>query len=151
MTQSLGHDATHVAEYVLWLAKDNPISPMQLIKLVYISHGWMLGLFGRPLIDDTVQAWPYGPVIPSVYHRYKRFGGRSINEIPDIEPPNFSARERSVMRQVWDQYGNYTGPQLSALTHKRDSPWDITRRTTGLGGAISNDVIEEYYRKLAQP
>lgn len=145
-----GHDAKRVAEYVLWLAKDNPITPMQLLKLVYLSHGWMLGLYSRPLIQDAVQAWEYGPVVPSVYHRYKKYGGGFIKDVPDSEPTDFSAKERQVMRQVWEQYGELTGLRLSALTHQRDSPWDITRRTVGLGEAISNDLIEQHYHQLAQ-
>ena len=36
-----------VADHILWLrkAKDEVTTPMHVIKLVYIAHGWMLGLF----------------------------------------------------------------------------------------------------------
>ncbi|MCC7437458.1 MAG: DUF4065 domain-containing protein [Armatimonadetes bacterium] len=45
------------------------LTPMKLLKLVYIAHGWHLGIMGKPLISDEVQAWKYGPVIPKLYSR----------------------------------------------------------------------------------
>ena len=32
------------------------LTPMQVLKLVYISHGWMLGLHQRPLFEEDVEA-----------------------------------------------------------------------------------------------
>jgi uncharacterized phage-associated protein len=138
-----------VAQYILWLARENSITPMQLLKLAYISHGWMLGLYSKPLLDENAEAWQYGPVIPSIYHRYKKFGGSAITEIPQAEPDHLTHEEKDLIRQVWDIYGKYTGLQLSALTHKADTPWGTTRRLVGHGAAISNDLIEDHYRTLA--
>jgi len=53
---------------------------MQLIKLVYIAHGWTLGLYNQPLIGKQVEAWTYGPVIPSVYHDFKHYGRDPITQ-----------------------------------------------------------------------
>ena len=44
---------------------------MHVLKLVYVCHGWMLGIHGAPLITEPVEAWTYSPVVPTVYHRYK--------------------------------------------------------------------------------
>jgi uncharacterized phage-associated protein len=144
-----GHDAKRVAQYILWLAKDNPITPMQLLKIVYICHGWMLGLYGRPLVSDGIEAWPYGPVIPKLYQAFKHYGGNFINQCPSTEPGGFTHEEQSVMRQVWAAYRTFTGLQLSALTHKPGSPWAITRSKHRINGLpISNDLIEQYYREL---
>ena len=60
------YDSRTVANEFLKLAdKDNDtLTPMQLLKLVFIAHGWCLGLLGRHLIKDSIEAWQYGPVIP---------------------------------------------------------------------------------------
>ena len=42
-----------VAEQILWLRKVQPTTPMHVIKLVYLCHGWMLGNFDRGLIKRT--------------------------------------------------------------------------------------------------
>jgi uncharacterized phage-associated protein len=56
------------------------IDHMKLQKLVYITHGWHLAVTGEPLIEEVVYAWPYGPVIPPLYHQLKGCGARPIAE-----------------------------------------------------------------------
>ena len=148
MTNSMGHSGTKIASQVLRTEGCSGITPMQLLKLVFISHGWMLGLYGRPLISDSVEAWQYGPVIPSVYHSYKRFGSSPITDIPAADVEGLTAEERHVINQVCRHYAKFSGLQLSALTHTPDSPWDITRKLSGLGSVISNDLIEQHYRQI---
>jgi uncharacterized phage-associated protein len=136
---------------MLWAAKDNgkPLDPMQVLKLVYIAHGWTLGLLDRPLIDESVEAWTYGPVVPSVYRQYKRYGGGYITEVPSSEPDIFSPKERSLLQQVWKQYSRFTALQLSAMTHKPGTPWAITRQVSGPGAMIPNDLLRDHYKQLS--
>src|SRR5208282_4587731 len=54
------------------------VDPLKLQKLVYFAHGWHLALRDQPLIDELVEAWDYGPVVPSLYHQFKRYGNQSI-------------------------------------------------------------------------
>jgi uncharacterized phage-associated protein len=147
----LGNPPKRVAEYILKLAQreNNPLTPMQVLKLAYISHGWELGLYGRPLVNEPIEAWPYGPVIPSVYHQYKRFGSRFIDAVPAELPEGFDASEISTMEQVFAGYGKRSGVSLSSLTHEPGSPWDVTVKQSGIGSVISNDLIEDYYQRLA--
>ena len=48
-----------------------PLSVLQLIKLVYISHGWNLALNDIPLISDKIEVWKYGPVMPSLHKLFE--------------------------------------------------------------------------------
>jgi len=61
-----------VANYFLdlGLRESIPITPLKLQKLVYFAHGWYLGFTGEPLLNEGIQAWEYGPVIPSLYHDF---------------------------------------------------------------------------------
>ena len=145
----MAHDSREVARYILWLARPKTITPMQVMKLTYLAHGWMLGLYSKPLLTQSVEAWPYGPVVPAVYHTYKRFGGSVITDVPTQEPAGFDEEERSVLEQVWNFYGKYDGIQLSSLTHQPGTPWEITRRLCGRGAEIPNDLIQNHYRALA--
>lgn len=148
----MAHSSIEIADYILYLSglERKPITPMQLLKLAYISHGWMLGLYGRPLTWETAEAWEYGPVLPSIYRAYKRYGGGNIDKIQPVAPVGFDEQESSILDQVWKAYSHYNGVQLSALTHKRDTPWDIARRESGPGSAIPNDLIAHHYRQLSE-
>jgi uncharacterized phage-associated protein len=149
----LGNLPTRVSEYILKVAQSNgiPLTPMQVLKLVYISHGWQLGLYGRPLINESIEAWQYGPVVPSVYHRYKRFGSNFISDIPNCFPEGFDPSEVSTIEQVFKGYGRRSGISLSSLTHEPGTPWSQTVQQSGIGAVISNDLIEDYYRRRAAP
>jgi uncharacterized phage-associated protein len=74
--------AMAVAEYFLTLQEEEAgdlISHMKLQELLYYAQGLHLALNGRPLFDDTIEAWTHGPVVPTVYREFKRFG-----EIPSL-------------------------------------------------------------------
>lgn len=146
------HDSKVVANRFLELAKEanDTLTPMQLLKLVYIAHGWMLGLNGRPLIRDDVQAWQYGPVIPRLYNAVRNYRHHPV-EGP-IGAPNeaLTPAEDSIIQQTYGMYGKFSGPALSRITHAEGTPWSLTYKPGSFGIAISNDLIEDHYQRLAQ-
>lgn len=142
-----------VANEFLRLAEEDgrALTPLQIIKLVYIAHGWMLALYQRPLIIDRIEAWKYGPVIPQLYHDMKVYGAGSIAaRLSDTSPPAkpLDPQEMDLIRQVYNIYGKKNGVQLSELTHRSGTPWHITWHPDSFGVAISNDLIAEHYRRL---
>ncbi len=141
---------TLVAEQILWLRRDVETTPMHVLKLVYLAHGWMLGVTGEALIYEAVEAWTYGPVVPSTYHRYKAFGGDQITVERFDQSEKFDAEQRELVALVLDAYSNYTALQLSSITHQKDTPWDITCRKYGIGTIIPNELIRDHYRRLAE-
>lgn len=129
------------------------LTPLQLMKLVYIAHGWMLALYQKPLVSDDIEAWRYGPVIPDLYHAMKQYGAGSVTR-PLILPQVSSDREldyleQDLIKQVYRLYGHLNGIQLSGLTHQAGTPWDLTWTNGERNSAISNDLITEHYRRLA--
>ena len=150
MTTATSREPRLAAEQILWLRRGTETTPMHVLKLVYISHGWTLGLYGRSLINEPAEAWRYGPVVPSVYHRYKSFRGDPITTEPVDRSDEFDDEQRDVIEQVHEVYGDFTALQLSALTHKPGTPWDVTYREYGAGVIIPNELIRDYYRRLAE-
>lgn len=151
-----------IANYFLDLAKANgqSVSPMKLQKLVYYAHGWFAGHTGQPLINEAVEAWQYGPVIPSLYHEFKRFGAGNITakatdweglELKEVSCPE-DASLRKFLENVWTSYGQYTGVRLSEMTHAPDGPWDQTwKQSAGVRGAdIPFDRIAEHFKAAAE-
>lgn len=145
-------EAATVANHFLDLAKDkgDTLTPMQVLKLVYIAHGWMLGLYGRPLISDEIQAWQYGPVIPRLYNIMRRFRGSPVEgPLRASEVDEIGKRELDLINQVYEMYGNLSGPALSRLTHAKDTPWHMTYEDGVFGIRIPDDIIEDHYARLA--
>lgn len=147
------HDSNKVANRLLELATENgdTLTPMQLLKLVYICHGWMLGLYGVPLINDSVQAWKYGPVIPRLYNSVRAFRDQPVSARLTESDRNdvFLDIEDQVIRQTYSIYGQMSGPALSRLTHQDGTPWEQTFEPGVYGLVISNDLIEDHYSMLA--
>ena len=99
--------ATIVASQILWLRRDAETTPMHILKMAYLAHGWMLGIFEEPLIYEPVDAWRYGPVVPILYHKYKSFRGDPISVVPVDMSDTFNddQKEMSYIRKVWKKRG----------------------------------------------
>lgn len=161
--QSSAQSPLAVANYFLLRGKAEkvPIDAMKLQKLIYFAHGWHLAVCSLPLIDEPVEAWQYGPVIPSVYHEFKRFGAKPISEpafqikggvldVPSV--PSSLTETAAVLDRVWQVYKHYSGIQLSNLTHRDNTPWSATRKaaTQPRGVDIPDREISAYFRRLGQ-
>lgn len=133
-----------------------PPTPMQLLKLVYIAHGWNLAINNRPLIRDRIEAWRYGPVVPNLYHDLKQWGNTPVEQplpVPVSGTGNLSPEEREIVDEVLNAYGDLSGMQLSNLTHASDTPWHQVYFEEGGQDTdhapIANDLIKQHFMDLA--
>jgi len=170
----MSYDAKAIANYFLDLGAEDrkPITPLKMQKLVYFTHGWNLAIKHLPLLNERVEAWKFGPVIPSLYQAFKIVGGGPINEKakdisvdlegkwkvtePTIDRNLFTSPEqdefsKSLLRRIWKVYGKFSGEQLSQMTHEPGSPWAMTRQKFGdvKNLDIPDDLIEQYFVALA--
>ena len=122
---------------------------MHVIKLVYLCHGWTLGLKDEPLIAEAVEAWRHGPVVPSTYHTYKAFGGNPITAVPQ-EQDEMCAPQEQLIEAVLDAYKDYSALQLSNITHQPGTPWYETYHAWGEGCIIPNELIRDFYRRRSR-
>ena len=145
------HSARKVANFFLDRAEEQGegLSPMKVIKLVYIAHGFMLANRSRELIADIVEAWEYGPVVADLYHALKRYGNDPIpiRLEEQIAEYDFDEDERAVMEKVFDHYGKFTGGQLSGMTHQEETPWDEVRNKFGKNAIIPDEMTRKHYAK----
>lgn len=152
--------ATHttvfnVADSFLEKAKesDRQLDLLQLLKLCYLAHGWYLAFYGKPLIEEEVQAWKYGPVIPELYYALKHFKGGKLPHdcLAGLarKDDHLSDDAENVIGQVDDHYGSWEGVELSTLTHQKGTPWTKVYK----GGRylpINNNIIEKHFASLIE-
>ena len=146
------HNALAVADKLvrLSLEEENPVTPMQVQKLSYFCHAWMLGLGHGPLFQDAVESWQYGPVIRALYHALKRHGRKHITEPLLDRPAQFSDQEDKIIRVIWQRYGHLDGGRLSRMTHATGSPWEQVYQGDKRSQIIHNHVIGDYYAALIE-
>ncbi|WP_330444235.1 Panacea domain-containing protein [Flavobacterium sp. C4GT6] len=137
-----------IADFFTKLAKEEGqgIDPMKLLKLTYIAHGWYLGITGKPLFHNQIQAWKYGSVIPDLYFPIKIFGKNNVDPyIFKLYTKNkLSKEDKDFLKKIWNNYKDFSGLQLSALTHEEGSPW--SQVWDGNHNAIiENSIIKDYY------
>jgi uncharacterized phage-associated protein len=156
MTREGGHDPRAIANKILDIceAKGIRVTLMQLIKLVYLADGWSLALRNEPLSKHNPQAWQYGPVYPTVYKSFKRFGSSAIVEhaadpatgVEIAEP--FSEDELALLEQVVDSYGRLHAFRLSEIMHRAGTPWTTTVNESGVYAEIPLAIIAEHFKAL---
>ncbi|MDB5349199.1 MAG: putative phage-associated protein [Planctomycetota bacterium] len=133
--------ARHVARYLLAVAHEHGsfLSNLKLQKLLYYSQGWHLGIYQAPLFPDKFEAWVHGPVIPALYHEFKKYSWRNIDE--EVDKPTFPAEIVEFLEELTGEYLHLDAYQLERMTH-RESPW-LTARGDLPIDALSSTVIDE--------
>jgi len=156
-----------IANYFIDRAREEgrSLTPLQLIKLVYIAHGWHLAITGDPLIEERVHAWKYGPVIEDLYHAFKEFGGRPVErkaqevrplnnsfhaEVPELDKTHPSYNKViEILERVWKSYSHYSAGSLVELTHAEGTPWSEAYNERGPNAVIHDDDIRKCFIEKA--
>jgi uncharacterized phage-associated protein len=147
-----------IANYFLERARaeGQPLTPMQVIKLVYIAHGWHWGYFNSALINEPVEAWKFGPVIPSLYQDLKCYGSGFVQSslrtpLGEEEALVHSNDTLALLDHVWRRYNRFNGLQLSTLTHEPNTPWARSYSPNLWGSeVIPEQYIADHYRHKIQ-
>lgn len=125
-------------------------TPMKLLKLAYIAHGYMLARHGKPLLGEQVMAYAYGPVVLSIYNIVRHLGSSPVYFLPagiDVGE-RLLADEIAVIEDVSKKYGGFDALTLSKAMHQQGTPWSVTRDFSEKPAPISNDMIRHFYTGL---
>ncbi|HBZ67575.1 MAG TPA: alpha/beta hydrolase [Bacteroidales bacterium] len=124
---------------------DELITNMKLQKLLYYMQGFHLALFdGNPLFDEEIEAWMYGPVVPSMYRHFSKYTNNGIK--PDVlldQVISLTNDEEALFKEVFRVYGAYSAIGLMQLTHSEE-PWSSV--STGQGSIITKDVMTSFFK-----
>jgi len=144
---------------------NNTITPLQLIKLVYIAYGYTLAILNKKLFSEEIEAWQFGPVVPSVYHTFKHYKKSPITDLSTeiTFDDNFKFNEEiftmnsedenyetviQILDKVWENYQQYSGYELIDLTHKDGTPWSNIFNYDKHHIKIDDNSIKDYYKSL---
>ena len=132
------YSALDIAKYIISKCnRENcPISNLQLQKILYnlqkaflqseirITEKKSSALFG-----DEIEAWQWGPVVPSVYYVYCTYGSLSIIETYDV---HIDARVQKFIDPIIERQRSVNPWRLVDETHRKGGAWDRVYRN-GMG------------------
>lgn len=147
-----------VGDYFLLQTDQNSgdaITNLKLQKLCYYAQAWHVTLMDRPLFSERIKAWAHGPVVPDLYHRFKKYRWDAIDPSDVRTDPyeDMHSDDLQFLAQIWAQYGPMSGKQLEYLTHSEE-PWKLAYGDRPMGSACENEITLEamkayYGRQLA--
>jgi uncharacterized phage-associated protein len=151
-----GFDSRAIANKILEkaAARGQPLTIMQLVKLIYFAQGWYLAFVDKPITYHPAQAWQYGPVYPHVYKAFPKAGSAPLQGLildkatgkPYVA--DFHDDEAELIDWILEQYGRMHAFQLSQLTHADDGPWKITYDATGPYSEIPLSLMRSYFKRF---
>lgn len=124
------------------------LTPMKLLKLMYLANGWSLAILKKPMFFEEVEAWKYGPVIPELYHQIKHYRSSRIENLLPQMNDQLEENDLKVLNFVWKKYGNYGGIDLSSITHRENSPWHKVWNSFDGNLVIPTKLIHDHYADL---
>lgn len=143
----MAYKALDIAKKLICLAQnDEPnggelLTNLKLQKLLYYQQGFHLAFFGTPLFDESVESWMYGPVVPSVYDEYSKYGSASLPVT--TQAITLTDDEERLFNEVFDAYREFSAIGLMNKTHS-ERPW-IEAVPHDRGTVITQDSMKAYF------
>lgn len=132
------YKALDVARYVINYANEKGmvISNLKLQKILYFIQLQFLLDKKEICFSDEIQAWDFGPVVPDVYHEFKKYGSFGIPKVEyvyDFSDGWFNIKkipykslikddDKTIIDDVVNACNNYSPGQLVEITHNQ-MPW----------------------------
>ena len=145
---SISFELNIVQETIIGIHRDffdESPTPMKLQKLCYYAQGYTLAE-GDALFSDNFEAWQHGPVISTLYQKYKHFQWHPIND--EIRKQAYDKYD--FIKDIVSAYGRFDGAALSTMTH-RESPWISARKgldeSEGCTVVISKESLRIFFKE----
>lgn len=154
------YNAIDVANYIVNKSIDMgaPVSNLKLQKLLYYVQAAKLVEDGKEMFGDPISAWKYGPVVESVYHKFKIYANAQIgekivskdadyiNEFDNDEEYNpydvINKKDQIIIDRVLNAHREHDAMYLVRKTHS-EAPWIEAREKKET--YILSDAIKAYY------
>lgn len=94
------------------------------------------------MFADAIEAWPHGPVCPTAYHHYKRYGSGLITAEATVVPGTFTDAQTELLEEVNEIFGQFSAWKLRDMTHE-ETPWQEHEATASV---ILVETMQRYFK-----
>lgn len=137
--------ASELSRYVVGKCarEGKPVSNLQLQKMLYFLQSvYCRATKGSLVFPDQFEAWPYGPVIASVYREFSKYGGDVIDGCRDVTTIGITGGPMSFLDSGIEELRDKSPWDLVRTSHAPGSPWDmIYENGKGYKSPIPNELI----------
>ena len=143
--------AYNVALYFLFRARElgagDTISNLKMQKLLYYAQGHFLATYQKPLFNDKIEAWEYGPVVKNVYDSFKKYGKLAIDfkELDNFKSDIYTEEHLDTLPFVFNKY-NVSAIELMRKTHN-ESPW-LEYHNPYIPREIPQEAIKNFFTEM---
>ena len=124
------------------------VSNLKYQKILYMADMNFVGQTGNRLIAEDFEAWDYGPVLKSLYHKFKAFGVKPVPSIFWDARDISGTPEAAIIELAWEKLSKATGGQLVETTHSSLGAWVLNYVPGAKQIKISTqEMIDEYEKR----
>lgn len=142
------YSVLNIAEYIVEYCNKHylHITNMRLQKLLYFIQAYFLMKSNGEIVafNEEIEAWDLGPVVPCIYHQYKRFGSGQIPFNDKSYANIFSDEDRKIIEDVIEHFKEKSSIYLMEVTHNQN-PWKEAYNKQNLEKIITKKSIYEYF------
>lgn len=142
-----------IAKYFLIKAeKDGElITPLKMQKLVYFAYVfYLISKRGKErLFEEKIEAWPAGPVIPSLYRKLKEYGSAPIKTKSFVDITEQKFREKNnpevlgILDKTYENCEKWTAFELVVLSHQ-EKGWLEARKGLKPDEKSNNLILDKH-------
>jgi uncharacterized phage-associated protein len=96
----------------------------------------------KPLFKGKIEAWNYGPVVPTLYHRYKEHEAGGIPANPNFKPSKIDKNTLDYLDEIYKAFGQFSAIRLMEIAHQ-DKCW----KDAGIGKEITAQSMQHSLKK----
>jgi uncharacterized phage-associated protein len=119
------YDVLDVCEYVIAYSDkhDYSISNLKLQKVLYFIQAEFLRIKNEPCFFNEIEAWNFGPVVPTAYSKYLIFGYSGDIHPSDEDPVKvIEDTDQALINMVIDKLADCSATDLVTIT-QHQTPW----------------------------
>ena len=148
-----------IAKYILTQVS---CTHLKLEKLAYMCYADYLCTYKTKLFDDKIYAYKLGPVIESIYEKYKKSGLGKLSVEDDKRSYDEFSKKMPIRSRILSseeglrklisidktiaKYKDLSAEELVKLTHRENTPWTYSGAGEKLYKEITDSLIVEYHK-----
>lgn len=142
------YPAEAIAKYIIWHEWEakRPVSNLRLQKLLYFVQAYCIATDGVPLFEDKMYGWDFGPVVESVWRKYRFYGSMIIADIEDCSNAHIFKTDKERIDLMLEACSDKSNTELFDIASDQ-IPWKMANKGFTKDREITIESMKRYFAK----